>query len=151
MKYILQTDFDRASEVPLIDFELEAETVWGDYPGSRTGTGRYCDLFSAGIPVGRLWANGLTVGLLHVPVDGDFHVQRTAEIQHWNAAMDIRRSYHLQVSAVEAFNSLAATYDHGPVVGNADLASINFPEVDAVFYQDRYDPSDTRIWCEEMQ
>jgi len=151
MKYILHSDFGRVSEVPLIDFEFEAETVWGDYPGSRTGTGRYCDLFSAGIPVGRLWANGLTVGLLHLAVVGDFPVQRTAEIQHWNAAMDIRQSFHLQVSAVEAFDSIAAKYDHGAVVLAADLSVINFPEIDAEFYIDRYDPTDTRIWCEEMQ
>lgn len=151
LKYILQNDFESASEVPLIDFEFEAEKVWGDYPGGREGAGRYADLFSDDVPVGRLWGTDQTVGLLHVPVQGGVLNKRKNALQHWNAAMKIRQNFHLGIPAATTFDQLLAMYEHDPVVETNDLSGINFPEIDAIFYVDRYDPEDDYIWCEEMK
>lgn len=146
---LLQNDPDSAGRVVLIDSEREAETVWGDYPGSRTGNGKYCDISLDGVPVGRLWATASAVGLLHVAVP--VRAQRfESELQYWNAAMDIRKSFHDGVSAAAAFDSVLVNFQSTAVV-SGDVSAINFPATDALYYQGRYDPSDTYIWCKEMQ
>lgn len=150
LKYLLQNDFDSESKVPLIEYEVEAERVWGDYPGRREGSGWYTDLSYEGIPVGRLWGTDKAVGLLHVPVENTQQVQRESEIQHWNVAAEIRRSKHENIPASDAFNNIINQWDHTPIVVGP-LENINYPEVDAIFYTGRYDPLDPDVWCEEMQ
>ena len=160
-KYLVDNDPEGASRMPLLSSGSgAAESVWGDYPGKRTGAGRYVDLNYAppatsasvaeSVVVGRLWGNDKTVGLLHLPLAERHQDRYEAEIQHWNAAMQIRLSYHLGVPAAEAFDAVAAKFDHGPIV-EGDIKNINYPDVDAIFYVDRYDPTDTYIWCEEMK
>lgn len=147
--FTLSEDPDSANRIDLINSEFEAECVWGDYPGSRTGAGSYSDISFDGTPVGRLWRTETAVGLLHVPLAVDVN-KRESELHHWNAAMDIRKSFHDGASPTEAFASVLSKFQHTEPV-NGDVETINFPDVDAVFYQGRYDPADDYIWCEEMQ
>lgn len=147
---ILENCPDRYSDVPLADYELEVETEWGDYQGLREGAGWYCDLSHEEVPVGRLWTDGNAVGLLHVPVTGYMN-KFESEIQYWNASAELRKSYHDGVPASEAFGALLEKFDHSPVEITAELSKINYPEIDAIFYQGRYDPEDGEIWCKEMQ
>lgn len=151
LKFFAENDPEISAKITLIDFEREVESVWGDYPGHRAGAGRYADLSYDGIPVGRLWESATAVGLLHVPFDGS-RVQRLESLaQHWNAAAEIRKSFHFQVPTSDAFDAVLALFDHGPVEYSADLRVINFQEVDEEFYVGRYDPADSNIWCEEMR
>jgi hypothetical protein len=140
---------DEPDNIDLINSEFEAECVWGDYPGSRTGLGFYSDISFNGTPVGRLWRTETAVGLLHVPLPGNVK-KRESELHHWNAAMDIRKSFHDGVSAAAAFASVLTKFQSTTAV-YGDVSAINFPEMDDFFYQGRYDPTDTYIWCEEMQ
>jgi hypothetical protein len=149
LKYVIN-DLDPIESVPLINLEQEAETVWGDYPGQRSGAGRYTDIYKGDVPVGRLWESSTATGLLHVSLDGvdDDH---TSELEHWNAAMMIRLAFHLGMPAGQAFNYVLNSYEHAPVVETGSLENINDPAVDALYYRDRYDPEDDYIWCKEMQ
>lgn len=149
LKYVIN-NADPVESVPLIHLEREAETVWGDYPGSRVGAGRYADIYKGDVPVGRVWESSTATGLLHVSLD-DVDDDHTAELEHWNAAMKIRLAFHLGLPASQAFNDVLSAYDHGPIVQTSDLAGINDPAVDALYYTGRYDPDDDYIWCKEMQ
>lgn len=150
LKHLVGNGPEGEAEIPLIRSERDVELVWGDYPGLRSGSGWWTDLSYNGIPVGRLWGNHQTVGLLHVPVEGNWATRRESEIQHWNVAAEIRRSKHEGIQAADAFNNLVNDWDHTPIE-LGELETINYPEIDAIFYRGRYDPEDTEIWCQEMQ
>lgn len=146
---ILENSPEAASRVPLIEYEREVDIVWGDYPGYRAGPGKYCDIFSGDVPVGRVWATGTAVGLLHVPCDRKDSFEYV--LQNWNASAIIRKGFHDKVPASDTFDAVVAAFDNGGVVETDNLYNINFPEIDALFYVNRYDPNDDFIWCEEMK
>lgn len=150
LKYLTDNDPEASAKIPLIDLEREVEGVWGDYPGRREGSGWYTDLSYEGIPVGRLWGTDKAVGLLHIPLEGNNAAIYESQIQHWNAAAEIRRSKHENIPASDAFNNIINQWDHTPIV-LGPLENINYPEEDAIFYTGRYDPLDPDVWCEEMQ
>lgn len=150
LKYLAENGPEGENEIPLIRSEREVEVVWGDYPGHRQGAGRYADISKNGVPVGRLWETATAVGLLHVPVEGGLLTRRESQIHYWNASAQIRQAKHNEVSAADCFAAVLENYDHTAVVAGP-LDDINYPEVDAIFYVDRYDPEGTDIWCEEMK
>lgn len=150
LKHLAGNGPEGEAEIPLIRSERAVESVWGDYPGDRAGAGQYTDLSYDGIPVGRLWATDEAVGLLHVPVEGNWATRRESSIQYWNVSAEIRRSKHEGIPAADAFDNIVSDWSHTPVVVGS-LDNINYPDIDAIFYQGRYDPEDTEIWCEEMK
>ena len=109
---------DEQLEIPA---DLLEAYNWSDYLGERTGQGRWVDLYSDAkreIPLGRLWSNGNTTGLLHVD-DED-------SLNYTIVALRLRDMARKGVVAQDAFDTLAQDYTAGPVF-QGDLDGIDDP------------------------
>ncbi|AKC38439.1 TPA_asm: hypothetical protein PROPHIMCPROF_55 [Mycobacterium phage McProf] len=104
----------------IISAELGAFYDQPDYPGARTGAGRYVDLFQdpeLEHPVGRLWTNDKDAcGLLHV-ADGD-------EVLYAYVALSIRRELHQGSAAKNTFEHMCAEWNEDGTLTTTNLADI---------------------------
>lgn len=104
----------------IISAELGAFYDQPDYPGARTGAGRYVDLFQdpeLEHPVGRLWTNDKDAcGLLHV-ADGD-------EVLYAYVALSIRREFDGSESAADTFDFIRGQWQEDGTLTTVDLADI---------------------------
>jgi hypothetical protein len=79
-----------------------------DYPGRRGGEGLFVDLYADAEltdPVGRLWTNDTSVGLLHIEDEDD--------LLYTIAALRLRRFHRRGVRPHEAVRQTGAAMAHG--------------------------------------